>query len=91
MTDPEAMLARRIAVQVLAHPSVVRLDSGPLNAIATYLPNERLVGVHVADGIEVGVVLGMARPLPQVVDELRKQVSVLAGGAMVDVTVAGIE
>ena len=91
MTDPQAVLARQIASVVTAHPCVARLDGGPLNAIATYLPGGRLVGVFLAERIEVGVVLRLARPLPGVLSELRAEVSMLAGGVPVDITVADVE
>ena len=89
MTDPESLrasLVESIAAAIEAHPAVIRLDPGPLNAIATYVPGRRLGGVYLrecggpaqidAEGLtslraEVGVVLAVGRPLPGVVTELR--------------------
>lgn len=86
--------AREIAELVSAHPSVVRLVGGPFNAIATYLPGERLVGVYLGDPgepVELGVVLRLDRPLPPVLADLRAQVSAVCGGVPVDITVADVE
>jgi hypothetical protein len=87
-------LAEQVAAAVTAHPSVARLHSGVFGAIATHLPGRRLVGVRIGVGdepVELGVVLHLGRPLPEVVPVLRREVSRLCGGAAVDVTVADLE
>jgi hypothetical protein len=91
--DPDA-LAERVAAAVTAHPSVARLHGGPFGVIATHLPGRRLVGVRIgvgAEPVELGVVLHVDRPIPQVVPVLRREVSRLCGGAAVDITVADLE
>ncbi|WP_219415429.1 hypothetical protein [Pseudonocardia nigra] len=90
--DPAA-LAERIAATVTAHPAVARLDGGMFGAVATYLPGRRLTGVRVGEGdepVEVGVVLYLDRPIPDVVRSLRREVSGMCGGAAVDITVADV-
>ena len=88
MTHPHlsTSLVQRIAAALSAHPAVVRLDSGPLNTIASYLPGVRLEGVYLGRRgectqpdteepdslvVEVGVVLAVGRPLPEAAAELR--------------------
>ena len=91
--DP-ARLAREVAAAVTAHPAVARLHGGPFGAIATPLPGGRLVGVWIGtrgEPVELGVVLHLDRPIPEVVPELRREVARVCGGAAVDVTVADVE
>ncbi len=92
-TGDVAPLALAIAAEAQAHPAVVRLDGGPFERTTTYLPGRRLVGVRVdeeAGRAEIGVVLRLDRPLPEVVAELRQRVAELTGGMPVDVTVADL-
>ena len=101
MTQPElsTSLVQRIAAAVSAHPAVIRLDSGPLHAIASYLPGVRLDGVFLGERgqntppdteepgclvVEVGVVLAVGRPVPDVVAELRALVTDLVVTELVD-------
>jgi hypothetical protein len=86
-------LVERVAAAVLSDPAVVDLHAGPLNAIGTHLPGGRLVGVRIAPGepVELGVVLRLERPIPQVVAGLRATVAGLCGGAPVDILVADVE
>jgi hypothetical protein len=86
-------LAERIAAVVASHPSVVRLHGGVFGDVVTYLPGRRLTGVRVGEGaepVELGVVLLLDRPIPEVVRALRNEVSRMCGGAAVDVTVADV-
>ncbi|GAA0895372.1 hypothetical protein [Pseudonocardia zijingensis] len=86
-------LAVRVADAVTAHPAVAGLHGGPYGSVATYLPGRRLLGVRIGEGdepVEVAVVLRPDRPIPEVVRELRRDVSRLCGGAAVDITVADI-
>ena len=90
--DPTA-LAERVAAAVAAHPSVARLHGGVFGVVATYLPGRRLTGVRIGEGdepVELGVVLYLDRPIPDVVRTLRREVSGMCGGAAVDITVADI-
>jgi hypothetical protein len=91
--DPDA-LARAVADAVLAHPSVARLHGGRYGDIATYLPGHRLVGVRIGtddEPVELGVVLHLDRPIPEVVRTLRREVAALSGAAAVDITVGDVE
>jgi hypothetical protein len=95
VTDPAAPtpLAERIAAAVTAHPAVAGLHGGIFGAVATYLPGRRLTGVRVGEGdepVELAVVLHLDQPIPGVVRALRREVSVLCGGAAVDITVADV-
>ena len=86
-------LAERVAAAVAAHPAVAALHGGIYNDIATYLPGRKLVGVRIGEGdepVEVAVVLRADRPIPEVVRSLRREVSLLCGGAAVDITVTDI-
>lgn len=98
MTVPTAsgeptVLAERVAAAVTAHPAVAGLHGGVFGAVATYLPGRRLTGVRIGEGqepVELGVVLYLDRPIPEVVRSLRRDVSAMCGGAAVDITVADV-
>lgn len=86
-------LAELVAATVTAHPAVDRLDGGLFGSVATYLPGRRLVGVRIGqDGepVELGVVVRLTARIPDVVRDLRRQVSALCGGAAVDITVSDV-
>ncbi|HZG91617.1 MAG TPA: hypothetical protein VEZ42_15500 [Pseudonocardia sp.] len=86
-------LVEQVAAAVLAHPAVAGLHGGPYNAVATYLPGQRLVGVYLGTAggpVELGVVLRLQQPIPEVVADLRRTVARLSGGAPVDITVADV-
>lgn len=92
LADQDA-LAERVAAALTGHPSVAGLHGGRYNDVATYLATGRLVGVRIGaagEPVEVGVVLRLDRPIPDVVGELRRAVSALCGGARVDVTVGDV-
>lgn len=98
MTEPTtpadpSTLAELVAATVTAHPAVARLHGGVFGSVATYLPGRRLTGVRIGEGdepVELGVVLYLGRPFPDVCRSLRQEVSVLCGGAPVDITVADV-
>jgi hypothetical protein len=86
-------LAERVSAAVLAVPGVAGPHGGRYNEIATFRAGGRLVGVRVGEGaepVEVGVVLRLDRPIPEVVAQLRGLVSGLCGGAAVDITVGDV-
>ncbi|WP_243789101.1 hypothetical protein [Saccharopolyspora gloriosae] len=86
-------IADRIAEVVRAHPAVARLDGGAHGNIAAYLPGRQVTGVRASDAgsaVEVGVVLRMTDPLPEIVDALRKQVLAVTGPVPVDITVVDV-
>ncbi|SDM73314.1 hypothetical protein [Allokutzneria albata] len=90
MTAP---LADTVAEAVLAHPAVHRLDPGPFGALASYLPGRRVEGVRAAgpgEPVEIGVVLKLGGPVPEVVADLRARVREVAGDVPVDVTVTDV-
>jgi hypothetical protein len=93
-TTEASPLAERIAAVVTSHPSVARLHAGTFGEVATYLPGRRLMGVRIGTGdepVELGVVLVLDRPIPDVVRALRREVALMCGGAPVDITVADVE
>lgn len=84
-------IADRIVEVVTAHPCVVRMDGGEFGVVATYLPGRKVLGVRDSeDTLEICVVLGMRRPVPDVVAELREKVREITGPVPVDVTVADV-
>lgn len=90
--DP-GVLADAVAARVAEHPSVVALDAGPFGTVATHLPGRRVVGVTIDDTgatVQLGVVVRLDTPLPQLVVELRQWVSTVTGAATVHVLVADI-
>jgi hypothetical protein len=87
-------LAERVAAAVAAHPSVAGFHGGRYNDVATYVATGRLVGVRIGgpdEPVEIGVVLRLDRPIPDVVAELRSSVSALCGGVRVDITVGDVD
>ncbi|MBB5156355.1 hypothetical protein [Saccharopolyspora phatthalungensis] len=97
---PEPISASELADRVLAHPSVVRLHGGQFGEIATYRPGSKVVGVRLPDigavaepgagAVEIGVVLRLGRPLPEIVAELRGTLAEVLGKSRVDITVADV-
>lgn len=82
-------LADRLAREVEAHPSVVRLDDRSF--VATYLPGRRIDGIRAGDRgdpVDVAVVLRLDRPLPEVIDEVRARAVTVAGDVPVNIAVA---
>lgn len=65
---------RSAAHRVAAVPGVVRVGSGLLGDIATYLPGERLAGVRLGDGgrLELTVVAGDVTSLTELADAVRR-------------------
>jgi hypothetical protein len=91
--DGTEHIAETIARRVLAHPAVVRLDAGRFGEITSLLPGRRVVGVRAGipgAGAEVGVVLRLGPPIPDVVAQLRELVRGLTGPVPVDITVADL-
>lgn len=87
------VLAEQVAAVVTAHPAVAWLDGGIFGAVATYLPGRRLLGVRIGpagEPVELSVVLHLDRPIPEVARALRREVSLLCGGARVDITVSDL-
>lgn len=92
-TSPDA-LAEQVAAVVTAHPAVAALDAGPHGVVAMYLPGRRLVGVRIGapgEAVEIGVVLRLGAPIPDVVRALRVAVSAVCAGAPVDIGVMDVE
>ena len=79
---------------MLAHPAVARLDGGPFDTVASYLPGRRRVlGVRIGVGdepVELAVVVRLGTPLPQLADELGDVVRGLLGPVPVEVTFADV-
>lgn len=98
MTAPENIAdepdeAGRVAEAVLSHPSVAALHGGRHGVITTPMPGRKITGVrweNGADPVEIGVVLRLDRPLPEVVGELRARVRSVLGSKPVDITVVDV-
>ncbi|CAM01179.1 hypothetical protein A8924_2266 [Saccharopolyspora erythraea NRRL 2338] len=94
MTATDEELVEQVAAAVLAHPSVLRLDGGEYGVVATHLPGRRVTGVRSRDDgtpAEVAVVLRLDRPLPEIIAELRAEITRVAGRGPVDITVSDVE
>lgn len=91
--EGEDQLADRIAEEVRGRPAVARLDGGVHGTIATYLPGRQVTGVRASgagEPVEVGVVLRMTAPLPEIVAALRQRVLAVTGPVPVDITVVDV-
>jgi hypothetical protein len=88
----EHVSASELADRALAHPAVVQLHGGQFGEIASYLPGSKVVGVRLPDdgAVEIGVVLRLDRPLPEVVAELRGRLAEVLGKTPVDITVCDV-
>jgi hypothetical protein len=83
--------AADVAAAVLAHSAVARLDGGPFGTVASYLPGRRrVVGVRMGDTVEIGVVVRLGRPLPELADELAAAVRGVLGPVPVEVTFSDV-
>lgn len=94
MADSPEALAEQVAAVVANHPAVAALDAGPHGAVAMYLPGRRLAGVRIGapgEAVEIGVVLRLGAPIPDVVRALRAAVSAVCAGARVDIGVMDVE
>ena len=88
-----AAVAARIVALIERVPGVAALHAGTYGDVRTYLPGGRLTGVRVGrpeEPVEVAVVLGLERPIPAVVADVRKAVATVCGARPVDVTVADV-
>lgn len=91
--DPRGELAARIAAVVGAIPGIAALHGGTFGDIVSYLPGGKLTGVRVGrigEPVEVAVVVGLDRPIPAVVADVRRAVTAVHGAGPVDVTVADV-
>lgn len=79
--DPHA-----IARAVERCPSVASLSPGPDGDVATYLPNDRIVGIRLSPTlVEAHIVVRWSPSLLVAADEVRNAISPLAPGRAVDV------
>ena len=88
-----AAVAAQLAALIGRVPGVVALHPGTYGDVRTYLPGGRLTGVRVGqpdEPVEVALVLGLDRPIPAVVADVRKAVARVCGDRPVDVTVADV-
>lgn len=88
-----AAVAAQLAALIERVPGVAALHAGTYGDVRTYLPGGRLTGVRVGqpdEPVEVALVLGLGRPIPAVVADVRKAVATVCGDRPVDVTVADV-
>ena len=86
--------ATELAVQVSAHPDVVRLDGGPFGTVASHLPGRhRVLGVRIGVGdepVELAVVARFGVSLPGLAEEIGAVVRGLLGPVAVEVTFSDV-
>ena len=90
--DPAAVAAQ-LAALIERVPGVAGLHAGTYGDVRTYLPSGRLTGVRVGrpdEPVEVALVLGLGRPIPAVVADVRRAVATVCGDRPVDVIVADV-
>ncbi len=95
--SPTALVAPgapEVAAAVLAHPAVARLDGGPFDTVASYLPgHRRVLGVRIGTGaepVEVAVVARFGTPLRQLAGEIGDAVRRVLGPVQVEVTFSDV-
>lgn len=81
-----------LATAVMACPAVAGLDEGGAQAVATYLPGRRVVGVRVEDRrVLVSVVLASGFSVPRLDEQVRSTLAPHVGDRRVDVLVADVQ
>jgi hypothetical protein len=81
-----------LAAAVMACPAVGGMHEGGTQAVASYLPGRRVVGVRVEDHrVLVSVVLAAGYSVRVLEDQVRSNLAPLAGGQRVDVHVADVQ
>jgi voltage-gated potassium channel Kch len=81
-----------IAAAVLRCPAVARLHSGRFNAITSYLPGRRVVGIALTpSGVTVGVVGRYPGTVAQIAAQVREAVAAVVPGVAVTVAVEDID
>jgi hypothetical protein len=81
-----------IATAMLACPAVAALHEGGNQAVATYLPGRRVVGVRVEDQrVLVSVVLAAGSSVPMLEAEVRTRLAPHVRGRQIDVHVADVQ
>jgi hypothetical protein len=88
----EAATEESVAAAVLGCSAVARLHAGRFNAVTSYLPGRRVVGVVVTpSAVTVGVVGRYPATVPEIAAQVRAAVSTVLPGAVVDVVVEDID
>ena len=81
-----------IAAAVLRCPAVARLHSGRFNAITSYLPGRRVVGIALTpSGVTVGVVGRYPGTVAQIAAQVRAAVATVVPGVAVTVAIEDID
>jgi len=81
-----------VAAAVLRCRAVARLHGGRFNAISSYLPGRRVIGVAVtASGVTVGVVGRYPVTVAEIAAQVRAAVSAVVPGVAVTVAVEDID
>jgi hypothetical protein len=88
----EAEREESVAAAVLRCRAVARLHAGPFNAITSYLPGRRVVGVAVTpSAVTVGVVGRYPATVAEIAAQARAAVCTVLPGVVVNVAVEDID
>jgi hypothetical protein len=94
-TDSDVIGAETVeatAAAVLRCPAVARLHSGRFNAITSYLPGRRVVGIALTPSeVTVGVVGRYPGTVAQIAAQVREAVAAVVPGVAVTVAVEDID
>jgi hypothetical protein len=92
LSVPAADPVEEVAAAVLRCPAVARLHGGRFNAISSYLPGRRVIGVAVTPaGVTVGVVGRYPAPVAEIASQVRAAVATVVPGAAVTVAVEDLD
>jgi hypothetical protein len=81
-----------VAAAVLRCPAIAGLHGGPYNAVVSYLPGRRVIGVAVtASTVTVGVVGRYPATVTEIATQVRMAVSAVLPGMLVTVAVEDID
>ena len=89
---PWAETVEAVAAAVLCCRAVARLHGGPFNAISSYLPGRRVIGVALTpSGVTVGVVGRYPATVAEIASQVRAAVSTVVPGVAVTVVVEDLD
>ncbi|MBB4935242.1 hypothetical protein F4561_006136 [Lipingzhangella halophila] len=91
MRGDVASEGRRIADTVSGLPDIEGLSSGSLGTVCTPVPGGRIEGVALRDdSVQVGVVVRLGRPLPEIAADVHDAVLAMVPGRRVHVSIEDV-